>query len=681
MESNFPLERLLESGKDYLYVLEGEGELRPIYIGSGILELFGDGEELRREGWWKRLLPEDESALRKELRELGEGARTSKVYRIRKGGGGYLWIKDEVQRVELGGRRFFVGRITDVTNLCHDKRRFEVILNFVHDVIAIVDKDGIIRFKSPSVEKLLGWKPEEVLGRHFSEFVHPSDLYGLEEMKGLVFGNPGKTFRAEYRIKNKAGGWQWVEGLFYLPPDWESLGIEGAIVTEKDITERKRAEHQLLKITFYDPLTGLPNRLLFLEKLKELLNIAKRKEELLAVVVLDIRGLGEINSTFGHHQGDRILREVAYRLRTSFRASDLVSRFLADEFGLIFTGLKNRRTLYFLLEKIEKLFRRPFSLNGTEIYLRINMGVSFFPIDGIDAEELVRKAEMALLESKRAGEGVISFFSKKLDQERVEANIIRHTLREALLRKEFLVYYQPIHGVNGRVVGLEALVRWQHPRLGLLPPIKFIPVAEETGDILEIGYYVLETALKDLLYLKNQGLNGLYVAVNFSTKQFLARDLLYKVEAFLSTYGVAPGELVVEITESTAMKDPRKTHRILRRFKELGAKIAIDDFGNGYSSLDYLVRFDIDKIKVEKTFVKDMASNPKVESVVRTIIDLSHSLGASALAEGVESASHKEKLVEMGCDELQGFFFSPPVTLAEVTNYIKRHIGRNEGTH
>ncbi len=682
LETRRLCEFLLENHPAVIYILElisDPPHTRPLYVSPRIEELTGwTPEEIEREeNWWlQHLHPEDrEEALQNQEKLLQEG-RLVHVYRFQRKNGTYLWIKDELFLYPRSSKPpLILGHWTDITPLYEQTRRFELILTYVHDIIAIVDHQGIIRFKSPSVERILGWQPEEVLGQHFSTFIHPADLYMLEELRQSILNNPGQTFRAEYRVRTKTGDYLWMEGLFYLPPEWEELGLEGVIVTEKDITERKRAETQLLRITFYDPLTGLPNRLLFLEKLKEFLHLARRREELLAVVVLDIRRLGEINTTYGLKRGDEILKEVGHRLRAAFRASDLVSRFLADEFGLIFTGLKNRRTLYFLLEKIEQLFRQPFVVDGHEIYIKANLGVAFFPFDGETAEELIRKAETALLDSKRLGEGGVAFFSEKLDQERIEANIIRHSLREALRRKEFILYFQPIHHLKvSRVVGVEALLRWQHPRLGLLSPLKFIPVAEETGDILEVGYYVLEEALRTLSYLKYLGYEDLYMAVNFSTKQFLARDLVRRIENLLQIYCVTPEALILEITESTAMKDPRRTQQIIKQLKELGTKIAIDDFGTGYSSLEYLVNFDVDKIKVEKVFVQEMLTNPKAENVVKTVIDLTHSLGASALAEGVETSHHLRKLETLGCDEVQGYYFARPCPLKELEKYLAEQV-------
>ncbi len=478
-------------------------------------------------------------------------------------------------------------------------------------------------------------------------------------------------FTLQYRIRDRENRYHWVESSFFLPENWKELGLEGAIVSARDVTERVELQERLLRVTYYDTLTGLPNRLLFLEKLKETLDLARRRREMVGVAVLNIYRFREVNASYGIRVGDEVLKEIGRRLSRTLRSGDIISRFMADEFGIVLAGIKSISGLNRAVEKIKEAFREPVNVGGRDIYLEINMGISLFPKDGEVAEDLVRKAELALSSARRVGPGQISFFSEEVDREIAQMAVLKASLREAIKNNEIVPYYQPVFRLSDlKLVGVEALARWEHPEMGTLSPSQFIPVAEDTGLILDLGSCVLNQAVRDVSLLHSEGY-PIFLGVNFSTKQFMDEELPSKIRDVLRSHNFKEDSFILEITESTAMSEPERTKEILYRLRELGVKVAIDDFGTGYSSMNYLLEFEVDKIKIDKDFVIPMLENERAERVVNTIVGLSKSLNAVSLAEGVENRDILNKLREVGCDEGQGYYFAPPMSFEELREFVK----------
>ena len=562
--------------------------------------------------------------------------------------------------------------------LTEEKKKLELILTHSHDVVAIIDPEGYIRYKSPSSVKILGWEPEEVVGRHFSEFIHPEDLKSVEALKNLVFSNPGVLRTGEFRVKSKGGDYRWIEASVFLPENWREIGLEGAVVSERDITDRKRIEESIVRMTYYDLLTGLPNRILFIEKLKETLSLAGRRGEIVGIVLLDISRFGEINTLYGTEAGDSLIRKVGERIRTRLRSGDLVSRFFADKFGIALVGIRDMRGLSRAIEKVRSVFQEPFSINGGEVRINACMGVALFPRDGEDPEDLIRKAEIALSRAREKGPGDIDYFSADVEEDLRHIAVIREGLKEAVRQDQIKVLYQPILSLRDRrVIGMEALVRWDHPDLGLLTPDRFIQIAEDTGYIVDLGYCILGKAIRDLSLLRSEGFEDLFVAVNFSMRQFLEEDLTRNIRDLLNAYRVPPQCFVVEITESTAMKDPERTKVILEAMRREGIVIAIDDFGTGYSSMNYLIEFEVDKLKIDRSFTSAVTHSDRARAVVKAIVDLSHSVGAVSLAEGIEKEDHFMTLLDLGCDEGQGYYFSPPLEFDRLRDFIIKNCNGN----
>ncbi len=552
-----------------------------------------------------------------------------------------------------------------------ENRKYDLILSNLSDFVLMIDEEGNLRYISSSVERVLGWKPEELKEGKFFNLIHPDDRKALRIYR-RVFENPGVVFTLEYRILNKEGEYRWVESKVFLPRDWKEIGLEGAIVLERDVTDRKAAEEKILALTYYDPVTGLPNKILFTEKFGGLLKIAERRGELLPLAVIDIVRFVDVNITYGIQVGDRILREIGERLRNTLRSGDLIGRFFSDRFGVALAGIRNIGGVAKVVDKLKRIFEKPFLVEGESVYLRANIGVSLFPKDGADPVELLRKAEIALQRAKDIGPGTLSFFSEETERMLTTHFILMTSLREAIRRGEIVPYYQAVFNLkNMNVVGIEALARWLHSPLGPVPPLKFIPIAEESGLIVELSHLIMESSMRDLSLLRSKGYE-LFVGVNFSATQFLEENLHLVVEERLRKYGIPPESFVLEITESTAMREPERTKEVLLKLRDIGVKIAIDDFGTGYSSMSYLLEFDVDKLKIDRSFVSKMDESQKAEGVVKMIIDLSRSIGTMVLAEGIEKEDILNKLKSLGCDEGQGYLLAPPMRFEELQKFLER---------
>ena len=655
---------------------------RIIYANPYAVELFGfSPDEIRTINIWDLVHPEFREMIKENVRRRLRGEAEPTDYLdipVRTRDGTYRLLKVYATTIKLADGYAGLGIGVDVTRerelerrLKEEKAKLELILTHSHDAVAILDREGFIRYKSPSSLKIFGWKPEEVVGRHFSEFVHPGDRDVVQRLINLVFSDPGRPRTAEFRVRTKAGGYKWIEANFFLPEDWQDIGLEGAVVSERDITDRKSIEERILKITYYDTLTGLPNRSLFLEKLREVLSFSLRRGEMAGVLLIDIADFSRINTVHGPEAGDRVLKVLGSRLTSRLRQGDLVSRFFADKFAVALLGIRDMRGLSRAMDKVRSVFQDPIPLNGSQLGVSFYMGVALFPRDGMDPEELVRKAEIALSRAREVGPDTVVVFSRDAEEELKEIVAIREGLKDAVIKDQIKVLYQPVLRLKDRkLVGFEALVRWEHPELGLLPPSKFIQIAEDTGQIVDLGYCVLAKAIRDLSQVHSLGFEDLFVAVNFSTKQFLEEGLTENIREILGAYRIRPECFVVEITETTAMEDPERTKTILEAMRRIGIKVAIDDFGTGYSSMNYLIEFDVDKIKIDRSFTSAMAESDRARAVVKAIVDLSHSVGAVSLAEGIEGETHLSMLLDLGCDEGQGYYFAPPMDFADLRNFI-----------
>jgi diguanylate cyclase (GGDEF)-like protein len=439
----------------------------------------------------------------------------------------------------------------------------------------------------------------------------------------------------------------------------------------------ERAEHarNVEHLAYHDNLTGLPNRALFSRLLYHQMQHARRYEKRLALMFLDLDRFKAINDSLGHEAGDELLKKMGRRLRESLRESDIIARLGGDEFIMLLPEITEETQVTTVAGKILAAVARPFTLAEQEFRITISIGIAMFPADGEDEQTLMKSADIAMYHAKKGGKNSFWFYSEKLNTDSLERLTLESSLRKALENNEFRLFYQSKQDMTtGRITGIEALLRWQHPDLGLIPPMQFIPLAEENGLIVPIGRWVFKTACRQNLAWQNQGFPKLSMAVNISKRQFFDEDFLKDVGDALQESGMAPELLELEITEAILMHDMDWTIRILKDLKQMGMRVAIDDFGTGYSSLSKLKEFPLDTLKIDGSFIQNMIPNTEIKSLTTALIDLGKSLGFTVVAEGVESKEQADLLRTYSCDQFQGFYINKPMPPEEFASAVREQL-------
>ncbi|MEK7738193.1 MAG: EAL domain-containing protein, partial [Pseudomonadota bacterium] len=437
----------------------------------------------------------------------------------------------------------------------------------------------------------------------------------------------------------------------------ESGQLYGYLTIAADITERKAAEKKIEFLAYHDTLTGLPNRLLLQDRFEHAKAYADRSKTRVAMLFLDLDSFKIINDSLGHAVGDALLKLIAARLGECVRDTDTISRQGGDEFLIVLPDLSDADAIAPIIVKLMERLREPISADGHELTTSVSVGVAIYPDDGVDFDTLLKKADMAMYRAKDTGRNTYCFFDEQMNVDAIEHLSMRNGLSKALEHDEFVLHYQPqINLASGAVVGVEALIRWNNPELGMVPPGRFISVAEESGLIVPIGEWVMREACRQAMVWKKAGLPGLMMAVNLSAVQFKRGNVEQTVINALEESGYDPCFLELEITESILIQNYESALDTVKRLKQLGVKLAIDDFGTGYSSLSYLKRFAIDKLKIDQSFIRDLATDPDDVAIVRAIIQMAGSLNLKTLAEGVEDLGMLEQLRAFHCDEVQGYY-------------------------
>lgn len=441
----------------------------------------------------------------------------------------------------------------------------------------------------------------------------------------------------------------------------------GWAVTFDDVTARRTAEVHAAELARHDSLTGLPNRLLLRERLKEAVGRLQRTGEACAVLLIDLDRFKPVNDTLGHPMGDALLMKVADRLRSTVRPTDTVARIGGDEFVILQTGVREAADTQALARRIVDLVGRTYMVDGQLLSIGASVGVALAPNDGTEADKLLKNADLALYRAKLDGRATYRFFEPEMDARMQMRRQLELDMRQALARREFQLHYQPQLQLEGnRLVGCEALIRWQHPIRGMVSPLDFIPLAEEIGLIVPIGEWVMRQACRDAVTWPAP----LSVAVNVSPAQFKSERLVEMVMSALSSSGLPATRLEVEITEGVLLQQNEKTLQTLHRLRELGVRVSMDDFGTGYSSLSYLRSFPFDKIKIDRSFISDLSGKRDGEAIIRAIAGLGKSLGMTTVAEGVETADQMDRIRAEGCTDVQGYLISKPVSAAEVLKFL-----------
>ena len=514
-----------------------------------------------------------------------------------------------------------------------------------------------------SFERLTGLVREDILGKRATEVmpgIRGSDFDWIS-----VYGEVALTCK-EIRFEQYSSDFdRWFAVSAYCT----EKEYFGAIL--EDITERKRMEEAIKEQAYVDTLTGLPNRMLFMEHLNLAINQARRNERVLAVLFLDLDRFKPINDAFGHAAGDQILKQVAARLKNSVRDTDTVTRIGGDEFSILLPNVEHIEDISKVSEKIISAVNKPYMLDEHELHISASIGISTYPDDSIRPEILLRNADIAMYHAKGQGSGNYQFYSPVMKARTIERMRFENSLRKALDRKEIVVFYQPqIEIATGQLICAEALARWQHPEFGLLAPVQFIPLAENTGLINSIGEYVLYTACEQTRKWQRKGYPSFCVSVNLSAREFHSPFIVERILRTLKDTGLEARYLELEITESTAMRDIMLSREKMEQLSGAGVHFALDDFGTGYSSLTYLKKFPIRKLKIDRSFIRGVKGDPDDQAIVRAVIALAHSLKLSVVAEGVETDDQVSFLKSCHCDHMQGFLYSKPLSAGEFWKVI-----------
>ena len=652
-----------------------------VYFSPRWKEMIGyTDEELPNEvsTWNDRIHPDDKENTWKDVYKNvhGETEYYENIHRLRHKDGHWVWILDrgKVQLDENGKAVRMIGTHTDITQEKEDQLKIlhqAQMIEQIHEALNTTDLDGYITSWNHGAEQLFGYKEEEILNKPMSL------LFSADEYQTFVKNIPTLMKDGEYRstanMVKKSGEKVLINLSLSLLRDDKGTPT-GVVGYMQDITEHQKAKDTLLEqkeMLYYqahhDALTALPNRALFFDRLEQGIKKAKRHNEGLALFFIDLDKFKHINDSLGHAIGDRVLKAIAKRLESIIRKEDTLARLSGDEFTIIMEELRQPEDATILADKILKTLTEAVIIDKHSLYVSGSIGISFYPQDSTDAQSLLRYADTAMYKAKEEGRNNYQFYSHKMTEYALKRIMMQTSLREAIDNKEFVVHYQSqINASKNTLVGVEALVRWDHPTRGILSPDEFIPLAEETGMIVEIDQLVMKTAMKQVSKWYKEGLNPGVLGLNISIQQLDKPNFLELIEEFIQQNDFNPAWLELEMTERQMMKNPEDVIIKLNALNALGIGISIDDFGTGYSSLSLLKRLPINRLKIDRSFVKDIPDDEEDVAIVKAIIALAKSLKLNLIAEGVETSEQIGFLIEHGCINIQGHFYSQPLSAEEM---------------
>lgn len=643
---------------------------------------YDDVEIPNRYDSWKQLLhPEDrENAVNKIEEYLASRSGIyESTYRLRCKNGEYRWILSRGKGIwnKEGHAIRVAGSHTDITEymelqerLYQEKELYQNIINEAAIFILGVDTEGRIFEFNNFAEKLTGYTKNEVLGRRWFDVFIPAERkqHTDEIIQAILRGEAIRN--QENQVVTREG--RRVDVLWNNNVFRDSKGtILGIIAMGTDITERKVMENQLVSLAYYDGLTGLPNRQLFEKMLREQILQAQKEQKKLALLYLDLDNFKKINDTLGHHYGDRLLQDIADGLRATVKEHMNISRLSGDEFAIILSNVMDTIEFHNEIIAIMEAISKAWVIEGNELYITSSVGVSIYPDDGQDVQSLLKNADTAMYVAKENAKNCYALYTPEMHEKSLKFLDMEKDLRNALSNKEFILYYQPLINLKtGKIIGLEALIRWLHPKKGMIAPNEFIPFAEGSSAIIDIGEWVIHEACRQLKQWYDMGLPQVYIAINLSARQLRHQDITDKIIHIVNEMGIDGGNLLFEITENVAMHDLRQSIHTLNMLKSVNMRIALDDFGTGYSSLNYLKKLPIDMIKIDKSFVQDITKHHDEKFIAKTIIDLAHNMDVIVTAEGIETENQYKILREYDCDLGQGYLFSKPLPAEEIEELL-----------
>lgn len=548
--------------------------------------------------------------------------------------------------------------------------RYEAVFNGSPNCSFSLDESGRLLGVNPAVTEQLDYKEKELLGRPGTRFVENARRAACH--RHFLRALDGQTRTFDLNLVHKNGtSLPFKVTLIPIRLDGRIIGVHGIAVNR---TEQKQAESMIERLAYHDAMTGLPNRALFEKSLNYLVGHAERNDERLAVIFVDIDRFKNINDTVGHFVGDQILKLAVERIQSRLLASQLLARFEGDKFSIIVPHIKSKRSVVHLVERLQRAFDDPIVYNGAEYFLTVCMGISFFPTDGKNEETLMKNADIALYAAKMQGDNTFRYYEEGMKEKFSGRIELEGHLRRALAKDEFVLYYQPQVDIRTEtVVGCEALIRWRHPKLGIVPPDQFIPIAEEIGLIEDIGLWVLRSACRQIKRWQEKGFKPIPVSVNVSMNQFIKKDFVKQVRRIIQQEGVDPKYIHMEITESTTLHDIQYSNALVNELKRIGVRVSLDDFGTGYSALSYLKDFSIDTLKIDRSFIRNLTADSRDSAIVQAIITMCQGLSLKTVAEGVETAEQLHLLRDYGCHVAQGFYYSRPVPVEDFESFIKKN--------
>jgi diguanylate cyclase (GGDEF)-like protein/PAS domain S-box-containing protein len=553
-----------------------------------------------------------------------------------------------------------------------DEERFRALVQHAPDIIALFDRDGVVSYASPALSRILGHDPDDLTGFAKPDVVHVEDLEVVASALADAIEAPGHPVQVEFRAQHRDGSFRWLEATFTNLFDVAS--VDSIVINARDVTEARTSAAALAHQALHDPLTDLPNRALFVDRVAQALARARRTGMPIAVLFLDLDRFSEVNASLGNDAGDEVLFAVAQLLESAVRAGDTVARIGGDEFVVCCEDVVDEVEALQIAERLRNAISGPFGMPDCQFCVTPSIGIAFTTPGPEDTPDtLLREADAAMYRAKQRGRDCCELFDQEMRERASSRTEAASALARALDAGEITVHYQPVVAMaTGMVVGLEALARWDDPRRGRIGPNEFIPVAEESGLIVPLGAVVLETACRQTAQW-NRVTDGppLALAVNLSVAQLCSPDLADMVAMVLRRSGIAPELLCLEITESVLMEDASVVGAGLEAVKRLGVRIGVDDFGTGYSSLVYLRRFPVDILKVDRSFVSGMTDSEADAAIVAGVVGLAQALGLDAIAEGVETEAQQAALAALGCPLGQGFLWSRPLPWAELRPWLE----------
>jgi diguanylate cyclase (GGDEF)-like protein/PAS domain S-box-containing protein len=646
------------------------------FVSAGCKALTGHGVDAFMDGsvhFGELVHPSDRTMVRNAIyRALQYNRRYSIEYRIVRADGAERWVWEHGTGIRnLNGTCIALeGFVQDITQrheaeqaLHEAERRYRSIFeNAVEGIFQSTPDKGYLAV-NPALARMYGYDSPQQMIETLRDIDHQLYIESGRRAEFLrLMSENGQVLNFESQVRQRNGNVIWISenARAVRGPGGGIQFYEGTVV---EITERKVYEAKIRHQATHDALTGLPNRNLLSDRLEQAIHHAQRHGDIAAVAFIDLDHFKFINDSLGHQVGDELLKVVAARLKSCMRATDTVARQGGDEFVIVLSHQKNLEAVTDTIRRIIAVVAEPSQVNELALHVTCSIGVSVFPSDGHDAETLLRNADSAMYKAKELGRNNFEYFAAEMNMHATHRLELLTSLRHAVSNNEFVLQYQPkIHLASGELVGAEALVRWQSPARGMVPPVAFIPLAEESGLIIDIGAWVLRTACAQNIAWQQGGYAPIPISVNLSPRQLAREDIVDLVAGVLRESGLAPHYLELEITETVVMRDVDKSLVTLNKLKELGVKISIDDFGTGYSSLNYLKRFPVDTLKIDRSFVSDIVTDQDDAAIVKAVISLAHILNLRVVAEGVEAEAQRRFLLENGCDEVQGYHFGKPMS-------------------